>query len=85
MSDRMRRVNEALREVLSEAIGGLKDPRIGFVTHHGREGEPRPSSGDRLRERPRLRAQAPGLARGPRSCTACSKRRQPRAPSWTPS
>ena len=32
--DRMRRVNEAVREVLSEALGsdGLKDPRIGFVT-----------------------------------------------------
>lgn len=30
---RIRRVNEAIREVLSEAIaGGLKDPRIGFVT-----------------------------------------------------
>ncbi|MBI5871378.1 MAG: 30S ribosome-binding factor RbfA [Actinobacteria bacterium] len=29
----MRRINEAVREVLSEAIaGGLKDPRIGFVT-----------------------------------------------------
>jgi ribosome-binding factor A len=29
----MRRVNEAIREVLSEAIAaGLKDPRIGFVT-----------------------------------------------------
>jgi ribosome-binding factor A len=32
MSDRMRRVNEAVREVLSEAVGELKDPRIGFVT-----------------------------------------------------
>jgi ribosome-binding factor A len=32
MTDRMRRVNEAVREVLSEAIGGLQDPRIGFVT-----------------------------------------------------
>lgn len=32
-ADRMRRVNEALREVLSARIaGGLKDPRIGFVT-----------------------------------------------------
>ena len=31
MTERMRRVNEALREVLSEEIGGLKDPRIGFV------------------------------------------------------
>jgi ribosome-binding factor A len=29
----MRRVDEALREVLSDAVGGdLKDPRIGFVT-----------------------------------------------------
>ena len=32
MTDRMRRVNEAVREVLSERIGELKDPRIGFVT-----------------------------------------------------
>ena len=31
----MRRVNEALREVLSESIGSLKDPRIGFVTVTG--------------------------------------------------
>ena len=31
--DRMRRVNEALREVLSARIAeGLKDPRVGFVT-----------------------------------------------------
>lgn len=28
----MRRVNEALREVISQAVGELKDPRIGFVT-----------------------------------------------------
>ena len=28
----MRRVNEAVRETLAEAIGELKDPRIGFVT-----------------------------------------------------
>ncbi len=32
-SDRMRRVDEAIREVLSDAVNqGLKDPRIGFVT-----------------------------------------------------
>jgi ribosome-binding factor A len=32
-SDRMRRVNVALREVLSARLAeGLKDPRIGFVT-----------------------------------------------------
>ena len=31
--DRVRRVNEALREVLSAHIAqGLKDPRVGFVT-----------------------------------------------------
>lgn len=31
--DRMRRVNEAVREVLSARLAeGLKDPRIGFVT-----------------------------------------------------
>ena len=35
MSDRMRRVNESLREVLAEAIGELKDPRIGFITITG--------------------------------------------------
>jgi ribosome-binding factor A len=31
-SGRMRRVDEAMREVLSDAIARLKDPRIGFVT-----------------------------------------------------
>jgi ribosome-binding factor A len=32
-SDRMRRVDEAMREVLSSAIQSeLKDPRVGFVT-----------------------------------------------------
>ena len=35
MSDRMRRVNAAVHEVLSEAVGELKDPRIGFVTVTG--------------------------------------------------
>ncbi len=37
MTERMRRVNEAVREVLSEAVGELKDPRIGFVTVTGVE------------------------------------------------
>jgi ribosome-binding factor A len=35
MSDRMRRVDESLRQLLSERIGELKDPRIGFVTVTG--------------------------------------------------
>jgi ribosome-binding factor A len=33
MADRMRRVNEAVREVVSARLAeGIKDPRIGFVT-----------------------------------------------------
>ena len=40
MSERMRRVNEAMREMLAEAIGELKDPRIGFVTVTGVETSP---------------------------------------------
>ncbi len=35
MSERMRRVDEAVREVLSEGLTELKDPRIGFVTVTG--------------------------------------------------
>jgi ribosome-binding factor A len=38
--NRMRRVNEAVRQVLSEGIGRLKDPRIGFVTVTGVETSP---------------------------------------------
>jgi len=34
-SERMRRVNEAIRAVISEAVPALKDPRIGFVTVTG--------------------------------------------------
>jgi ribosome-binding factor A len=37
VSDRKRRVNEAIRQVLSDAIPTLKDPRIGFVTVTGVE------------------------------------------------
>jgi ribosome-binding factor A len=37
MAGRMRRVNETLKQVLSEGIGALKDPRIGFVTVTGVE------------------------------------------------
>ena len=35
MSERMRRVNESLRQVLAEAVPELKDPRIGLVTVTG--------------------------------------------------
>lgn len=35
MGDRQLRINEAMREVLSEAIGELSDPRLGFVTVTG--------------------------------------------------
>jgi ribosome-binding factor A len=40
MSERMRRVNEAVREVISEGVGDLKDPRVGFVTITGVETSP---------------------------------------------
>jgi len=40
MPERMRRVNESLRQVLSEALLELKDPRIGFVTVTGVETSP---------------------------------------------
>jgi ribosome-binding factor A len=36
----MRRVNESVRQVLSEAVPELKDPRIGFVTVTGVETAP---------------------------------------------
>ncbi len=37
LSPRRRRVNEAIKHVLSEALPTLKDPRIGFVTVTGVE------------------------------------------------
>src|SRR6266571_101196 len=37
MTSRMRRINESVQQVLSEAVGRLKDPRIGFVTVTGVE------------------------------------------------
>jgi ribosome-binding factor A len=36
----MRRVNKAVRQVLSEAVGELKDPRLGFVTVTGVQTSP---------------------------------------------
>jgi ribosome-binding factor A len=36
----MRRVNESVRQVISETVGDLKDPRIGFVTITGVETSP---------------------------------------------
>ena len=40
MPERLRRVNESLREVLSEGIVELKDPRVGFVTVTGVDTSP---------------------------------------------
>src|SRR6266516_1532378 len=40
MTDRMRRVNESVRQVLAEAVVELKDPRIGLVTVTGVETSP---------------------------------------------
>ncbi len=40
MNERMRRVNDSVKEVLGRALLGLKDPRIGFVTITGVETSP---------------------------------------------
>ncbi len=40
MADRLRRVNEAVRQVVSDALPELKDPRVGFVTVTGAETTP---------------------------------------------
>ena len=40
MTDRMRKVNSAVRDVLAEAVPELKDPRIGFVTVTGVDASP---------------------------------------------
>ena len=40
MTERMRRVNHLVREVLADAIPDLKDPRIGLVTITGVETSP---------------------------------------------
>src|SRR4029079_8665390 len=40
MSGRMRRVNEAIREDVSEGLSDLKDPRLGVVTVTGVETSP---------------------------------------------
>jgi ribosome-binding factor A len=40
MSERMRRVNESVRQVLADALVDLKDPRIGLVTVTGVQTSP---------------------------------------------
>src|SRR5262245_45083601 len=40
MTERMRRVNEAIRGRLAEAVGEVKDPRMGFGTVPGDETSP---------------------------------------------
>jgi ribosome-binding factor A len=39
-SQRMRKVNELVREIVAEAVLDLKDPRIGFLTITGAETAP---------------------------------------------
>ena len=59
MTGRMRRVNEALREVVSQGVADLKDPRIGFVTVTGVAASPDLRHALVYRRRPR-----PGPRRG---------------------
>ena len=40
MTERMRRVNEVMREVIGDGLGRLEDPRIGFVTVTSVEASP---------------------------------------------
>ena len=66
--DRMRRVNEVLREVLAEGVEGLGDPGLGFVTVTVGAGGPRRVEGERLRQRPGLGAAPRAVAAGARAC-----------------
>ena len=67
--DRMRRVNEAVREVFSTAIAKRPEgPASRFRDGHGRRHQPRPAPRARLRERARRRAAA----------------RASRSPGWPP-
>ena len=66
MTDRMRRVDDLVREVLAEAVPELKDPRIGIVTVTGVKTTTRPAPGDRLRQRARLGEEAGARDDGPR-------------------
>ena len=61
-SERMRKVNEALREVLATGIESLGDPGIGFVTVTGVQADLRPHRGRGLRERAGQREEARALA-----------------------
>ena len=63
--ERMRRVDEAIRQVLADALAGeLADPRLGFVTVTDVRDKPGPAQRARVRERARRRGGARGLAGG---------------------
>ena len=58
-TERMRRVNEVMREVIGSAIATeLEDPRIGFVTVTSVETSPDLRSARVLRQRARRRGRA---------------------------
>ena len=81
-SARMRRVDEAVREVLADAIPRcVKDPTDRLRDRDGREDQPRPAPRAGLRERARRRGRALGLPRRasrPRTAS-CSARSAARA------
>ena len=81
--DRMRRVDEAMREVLSDAITSeIKDPRVGFVTVTAVETSARPAPRPRVRLRARRRGRSGGArwtGCSPRTAS-CSARRGRAAP-----
>ena len=79
MSDRMRRVNESVRQVLAEAVGELKDPRIGFVTVTGVDTSHGPARRRRSTSACSARAQARRSARRASTPRTASCRRASRA------
>ena len=75
---RMRRVDEAMRAVLSDAISkDLKDPRIGFVTVTGVKTSPDLRHArvyvSVLGDEPPARRASTGCARRTASCSAASR------------
>ena len=77
---RMRRVDEAVRQVIGDAIAGeLKDPRVGFVTVTDVQHQPRPAPRARVRERARRRRRAASEAE--REATLDGPAQRPRLPA----
>ena len=74
MTERMRRVNESVRAVVAEALGELKDPRLGIVTVTGVSVSPDLHDAPGVRVGVRRREEAQGVDGGARVGHAASSR-----------